>query len=92
MAALSQPSHGVRERPGAWWWGPQAGVKRASAFAGKTKSPPYKDSDTKNKCLKTGNAQYLLMGMAAIQFLKSFTPIVTACVTFVILSRKESSR
>ena len=72
--------------------GPQAGLKRASAFAGKTKSPSYKDSDTKNKCLKTGNAQYLLMGMAAIQFLKSFTPIVTACVTFVILSRKESSR
>lgn len=42
--------------------------------------------------LALGNAQYLLMGMAAIQFLKSFTPIVTACVTFVILSRKESSR
>ena len=23
----------TRERPGAWWWGPLAGVKRASAFA-----------------------------------------------------------
>ena len=27
-------SRAARERPGAWWWGPQAGVKRASAFAG----------------------------------------------------------
>jgi len=23
----------ARERSGAWWWGPQAGVQRASAFA-----------------------------------------------------------
>jgi len=26
-------SRKVRERPGAWWWGPHAGVKRARAFA-----------------------------------------------------------
>ena len=27
-------SRGLRERPGAWWWAPHAGVKRARAFAG----------------------------------------------------------
>jgi hypothetical protein len=42
--------------------------------------------------LAFGNAQYLYTGMAAIQFLKSFTPIITACVTYALLSRKESNR
>uniref|UniRef100_A0A0C3U364 Sugar phosphate transporter domain-containing protein n=1 Tax=Guillardia theta (strain CCMP2712) TaxID=905079 RepID=A0A0C3U364_GUITC len=42
--------------------------------------------------LALGNAQYLYMGMAAIQFLKSFTPIVTAIVTYIMLNRKESPR
>jgi hypothetical protein len=27
-------SRKAREHPGAWWWGPHAGVKRARAFAG----------------------------------------------------------
>ena len=26
-------SRAARERPGAWWWDPHAGVKRARAFA-----------------------------------------------------------
>ena len=30
----ARQSRAARERPGAWWRGPQAGVKRASAFAG----------------------------------------------------------
>eukprot|EP00286_Rhodomonas_abbreviata_P000014 CAMPEP_0181288346 /NCGR_PEP_ID=MMETSP1101-20121128/283_1 /TAXON_ID=46948 /ORGANISM="Rhodomonas abbreviata, Strain Caron Lab Isolate" /LENGTH=316 /DNA_ID=CAMNT_0023392461 /DNA_START=136 /DNA_END=1083 /DNA_ORIENTATION=+ len=40
--------------------------------------------------LAFGNAQYVYTGMAVIQFLKSFTPIVTAIVTYTLLSRKET--
>ena len=42
--------------------------------------------------LAFGNAQYLFMGISSVQVLKSFTPIVTAGVTFVLLGRKESLR
>jgi len=42
--------------------------------------------------LALGNAQYLFMGIASIQFLKAFTPIITACTTFALLRRKETNR
>ncbi|KAJ1468466.1 hypothetical protein T484DRAFT_1920279 [Baffinella frigidus] len=64
----------------------------------------YRDVVTKNfwvtKCLPVGvchaatlafgNAQYLHSGMALIQFMKSFTPIVTAVITYFLLNRRES--
>mmetsp|Transcript_45636 Transcript_45636/g.111096 ORF Transcript_45636/g.111096 Transcript_45636/m.111096 type:complete len:404 (+) Transcript_45636:274-1485(+) len=39
--------------------------------------------------LAFGNAVYLFMGMSVIQFLKAFTPIITAMITYVMLGRKE---
>jgi Mn2+/Fe2+ NRAMP family transporter len=40
--------------------------------------------------LAFGNAQYLYLGLSSIQVLKSFTPIITALVTFCLLGRQES--
>jgi hypothetical protein len=40
--------------------------------------------------LAFGNAQYMHSGMALIQFMKSFTPCITAIVTFFLLNRRES--
>jgi len=37
-----------------------------------------------------GNALYLHMGLAMIQFLKSFTPIDTAVISYFILGKKET--
>ena len=39
--------------------------------------------------LAAGNAQYLYMGVAMVQFLKSFTPVVVAVVSHTVLGRRE---
>ena len=40
--------------------------------------------------LAFGNAQYLYMGMALIQFLKAFTPIVVTAVAVVLLGKRPT--
>jgi len=42
--------------------------------------------------LAFGNAQYLYMGVALIQFLKAFTPIVVTIISLLILKRKVTLR
>jgi drug/metabolite transporter (DMT)-like permease len=42
--------------------------------------------------LAFGNAQYLFMGMALIQFLKAFTPMVVTLFTLVLLKKRQSSQ
>ena len=39
-----------------------------------------------------GNAQYMYMGVAMVQFFKAFTPMVVAMVTRVLLKRVEPAK
>ena len=39
-----------------------------------------------------GNAQYLYMGVALVQFLKAFTPIVVTAVAALLLNDRPSKR
>ncbi|CAK9088914.1 Probable sugar phosphate/phosphate translocator At1g53660 [Durusdinium trenchii] len=42
--------------------------------------------------LAFGNAQYLYMGVALIQFLKAFTPVVVTCFVWLLLGKKASGQ